>query len=70
MQENDEPFVPTTDYSPEGVDRTLIRWMLSLTPSERLDVLQGFADSTWELLHGRDAITVPTNPEDPCGTRR
>ncbi|MCE9596166.1 MAG: hypothetical protein K8S98_18405 [Planctomycetes bacterium] len=28
------------DYAPDGVDLTLIRWMLSLTPSERLQVLQ------------------------------
>jgi hypothetical protein len=27
-------------YSPEGVDLTLIRWMLSLTPKERLQVHQ------------------------------
>ena len=27
-------------YSEDGVDLTLIRWMLSLTPAERLDVLQ------------------------------
>jgi hypothetical protein len=27
-------------YSEEGVDLTLIRWMLSLTPTERLEVLQ------------------------------
>jgi hypothetical protein len=27
-------------YSEDGVDLTLIRWMLSLTPSERLQVLQ------------------------------
>jgi len=26
--------------SPDGVDLTLIRWMLSLTPEERLRVLQ------------------------------
>jgi hypothetical protein len=25
-----------TDYSEDGVDLTLIRWMLSLTPAERL----------------------------------
>jgi hypothetical protein len=24
----------------DGVDRTLVRWMLSLTPAERLDALQ------------------------------
>jgi hypothetical protein len=27
-------------YSEDGVDLTLIRWMLSLTPSERLQILQ------------------------------
>jgi hypothetical protein len=29
-----------TDYSKDGVDLTLIRWMLSLTPAERLQFLQ------------------------------
>lgn len=37
------------DEAPSGVDRTLIRWMLSLTPTERLEVLQGFVDSVKEL---------------------
>jgi hypothetical protein len=32
------PAQPT--HSEDGVDLTLIRWMLSLTPAERLDVLQ------------------------------
>jgi hypothetical protein len=27
-------------YSEDGVDLSLIRWMLSLTPTERLQVLQ------------------------------
>ena len=31
---------PLTDYSPDGVDLTLIRWMLSLTPLERLQFLE------------------------------
>jgi hypothetical protein len=34
----DDP-VRLTDYSPDGVDLTLIRWMLSLTPAERLEFL-------------------------------
>jgi hypothetical protein len=29
-----------TDYSSDGVDLTLIRWMLSLTPAERLEFLE------------------------------
>jgi hypothetical protein len=28
------------EYSEDGVDLTLIRWMLSLTPAERLEVAQ------------------------------
>lgn len=36
----------------DGVDVTLIRWMLGLTPEQRLDVLQGFVDSVAAL---RDA---------------
>jgi hypothetical protein len=39
-----EPQPPTdysqTEYSEDGVDLTLIRWMLSLTPAERLQFLQ------------------------------
>ncbi|HUQ04819.1 MAG TPA: hypothetical protein VM261_20095 [Kofleriaceae bacterium] len=37
----------------DGVDVSLIRWMLSLTPAERLAVLQGFADSVAELSRAR-----------------
>jgi hypothetical protein len=33
----------------DGVDVTLIRWMLSLSPEQRLDVLQPFLDSIAEL---------------------
>jgi hypothetical protein len=31
---------PQTEYSEDGVDLTLIRWMLSLTPAQRLQFLQ------------------------------
>ena len=31
---------PQPEYSEDGVDLTLIRWMLSLTPLERLQYLQ------------------------------
>jgi hypothetical protein len=44
----DEP-----SFSPEGVDLTLIRWMLSLTPAQRLEVAQSTARSILEL---RDAL--------------
>ena len=35
----------TGEHSDDGVDLTLIRWMLSLTPRERLAVLQDQVDS-------------------------
>jgi hypothetical protein len=37
------------DYSSDGVDLTLIRWMLSLSPRERLEVLQASAGSLERL---------------------
>jgi len=41
------------EESPEGVDLTLIRWTLSLTPLERLEVLQDWVDGLTELRCGR-----------------
>jgi hypothetical protein len=38
-------------HSEDGIDLTLIRWMLSLTPAERLQVLQ---QSVQSLLRLRD----------------
>ena len=35
--------------SPEGVDLTLIRWMLSLTPAERVERIESIAQSLQEL---------------------
>ncbi len=35
-----ENQIPPTDYSPDGVVLTLIRWMLSLTPAQRLEFLE------------------------------
>ncbi len=40
-----------TDYSPDGVDLTLIRWFLSLTPAERLQLAE---DSASEILAIRE----------------
>ncbi len=38
-------------YTKEGVDLTLIRWMLTLTPEERLNVLQDTISSIHRLRH-------------------
>jgi len=37
----------------DGVDVTLIRWMLSLTPRQRLQVLQRNVESILRLRHAR-----------------
>jgi hypothetical protein len=41
--------------SDSGVDLSLIRWMLSLSPTERLEALQGFVDSVAALRDGPGA---------------
>lgn len=38
-----------SDYSADGVDRTLIRWMLSLTPAERLRVVQDQVNAVQQM---------------------
>ncbi|MCC6409045.1 MAG: hypothetical protein IT453_17930 [Planctomycetes bacterium] len=43
----------TPEYSPDGVDLTLIRWMLSLTPEQRLQFLQD---------HQNALESVPNSP--------
>jgi hypothetical protein len=35
---------PAPDYSEDGVDLSLIRWFLSLTPAERLQFVQNQAN--------------------------
>jgi|GEM_PF-2523230 len=46
----DAPVEPgTADYAPSGVDRSLIRWMLELTPLERLQVIQDQVNAIQEF---------------------
>ena len=52
-ERTEEP--PEPDISPDGVDLSLIRWMLSLSPLERLDALQDFVDGALALRNGRVA---------------
>ena len=40
-------------FSSDGVDLTLIRWMLSLTPMERLQTLQNNVRSILRLRDGK-----------------
>lgn len=51
------PSPPGGDaYGDDGVDRTLIRWMLSLTPSERLDALTQFAESLRRIRRDQSSV--------------
>jgi hypothetical protein len=43
------------EESADGIDLTLIRWTLSLTPLQRLELLQDWVDGLAELRRGRVA---------------
>lgn len=51
-RESQAPHAPEgkDGYAEDGVDVTLIRWMLSLTPTERLQMLQQNVQSLLRLL--------------------
>jgi len=55
-QKHAEPGLQTKilpDYDADGFDLTLIRWMLSLTTLERLQVLQQAVCSLERLRHAK-----------------
>ena len=52
------------EHSDDGVDLTLIRWMLSLTPHERLAVLQDQVDSLL-TLRAKFESQIFGNTENP-----
>ena len=41
--------VPQRNENDDGVDLTLIRWMLSLTPAERVEHIESIARSLQEI---------------------
>jgi hypothetical protein len=47
---------PLTEYSEDGIDITLIRWMLSLTPAERLKVLQRHVNRVLAIRELNDRV--------------
>ena len=49
MERSEAAQSEQSEYSADGIDLTLIRWMLSLTPAERLEVLQRFVTSVEEI---------------------
>ena len=47
----------------QEVDITLIRWMLSLSPLERLRIGQQYAASAWRLQNAAKAVRVRSDFE-------
>lgn len=62
MKAKSEPEHPGAE--PDGVDPTLIRWMLALSPGERLDVLQKHVDAV-EALSGAGKTTWISERSSP-----
>lgn len=46
---------PSDGVSQSGVDRTLIQWMLSLSPSERIEFVQRHVNAVQELKERSDS---------------
>ena len=53
--QRDSPPEPSLEgaFAPDGVDVTVIRWMLRRTPTERLQAVQDLIDAAWALRDGR-----------------
>ena len=47
-------------YSEDGVDLSLIRWMLSMTPTQRLQTLQQHIRAIMRLRGDKDKAVIPT----------
>jgi hypothetical protein len=44
IEDLESPIPSSSFYDANGVDRSVVRWMLGLTPTERLDYAQGLID--------------------------
>ncbi len=53
--ESAETIEPMEAYSEDGVDVSLIRWMLGLSPMERLEAAQDMIDTVWMLREAPEA---------------
>ena len=51
----EQSSAPSADYSDSGVDRSLIRWMLSLNPIERLLVIQQQVNAVQQMKEQIDS---------------
>lgn len=53
-------------YSEDGVDLTLIRWTLSMTPAERLQAVQSLADCIEKMRRASQTAKLFGDNEGPC----
>ena len=53
--EASEVAEPPEAYSEDGVDVSLIHWMLELSPMERLEAAQDMIDTVWMLREAAEA---------------
>jgi hypothetical protein len=56
-------------YNEDGVDLSLIRWMLSQTPLQRLMFAQGFAQAVQKVRNAQLAAGLQGNPGRTDRTR-
>ena len=52
-------------FAEDGTDLTLIRWMLSLTPVQRLQVLQDHVTMIESMREANANHTISPNTDDP-----
>lgn len=69
MQEVDEVPTKESAYNEDGVDLTLIRSMLSLTPAERLMCAQGFAQAVEKVRNAQIGAGLSGDPQRSVRTR-
>ncbi len=52
--EDAETIDPSEAYSEDGIDVSLIQWMLELSPLERLEAAQDMIDTVWMLREAEE----------------
>lgn len=52
--------IESVSFSEDGVDLSLIRWFLTLTPTERLAAAQDMIDTVWALRGDAEPLADQT----------
>jgi hypothetical protein len=55
-----------TDYTDDGVDMTLVRHFLSLTPAERLEMAEDLSEFVAEIRRLNGLPEIPEHTENPA----